>query len=185
MTDLDAKSLLRTLEERFATNMHRQKGNRGGIRWTDVRARLDASPHAMVALRRMEETGGAPNVVWRDRASGAITFVDCSPETPLRRRSLCYDGAALASRKEHKPRGSAVEDAADMGVELLTEAEYRSLQELGEFDTKTSSWIATPPEIRDLGGALFCDRRYRRVFVYHNGAESYFASRGYRGALRV
>lgn len=181
MTDLHADALLRTLEERFAKNMHRHKG----VRWTDVRARLDASPRAVASLLRMEETGGAPDVVARDRASGAIVFVDCSPETPTGRRSLCYDGAALASRKEHKPRGSAVEDAADMGVELLTEAEYRSLQELGEFDVRTSSWIATPPEIRDLGGALFCDRRYGRVFVYHNGAESYFASRGYRGALRV
>ena len=174
-------ALLRDLKARFDKNMHRHPG----IAWADVQARLEKHPGALVALRAMEETGGEPDVIRRDPQSGQLTFCDCSPESPAGRRSLCYDREALDSRKENKPQGSAVGMAAAMGIELLTEDQYRDLQKLGEFDARTSSWIATPADVRALGGALFCDRRYGRVFVYHNGAQSYYAARGFRGVLLV
>jgi len=177
----EREELLRTLEARFEEHRHRHEG----IDWAEVRARLESQPAALKALREMEATGGEPDVIGRDAESGRFVFCDCSAESPAGRRSLCYDGEALESRKEHKPAGSAVERAAAMGIELLGEEEYRALQELGAFDTKTSSWIRTPSDVRALGGALFCDRRYGRVFVYHNGAQSYYAARGFRGALRV
>jgi hypothetical protein len=173
--------LLRTLEQRFEKHATRH----AGISWADVRARLEKTPDALRSIQAMEESGGEPDVIGRDSSTGQVTFCDCSAESPAGRRSLCYDGAALASRKENKPKGSAVDAAASMGIELLTEDEYRALQRLGAFDTKTSSWIATPSDVRALGGALFCDRRYGKVFVYHNGAESYYAARGFRGSRRV
>lgn len=173
--------LLRTLMARFEHNMHRHRD----VSWDEVQARLEGNPRALESLRAMETTGGEPDVIGRDAETGRLTFCDCSPESPKGRRSLCYDRAALDARKEHKPQGSAVETAAEMGVDLLTEEQYRALQELGAFDTKTSSWVKTPPDVRSLGGALFCDRRYGKVFVYHNGAESYYAARGFRGALVV
>ena len=173
--------LLQGLEKRFAKNMNRHKG----IAWEKVRARLEDRADALRSLLEMENTGGEPDVVALPAGTGHYTFCDCSAETPSGRRSLCYDGEALESRKENKPGGSAVETAAAMGIDLLTEEQYRQLQELGEFDTKTSSWIATPQDVRALGGALFCDRRYGKVFVYHNGAQSYYAARGFRGILRV
>ena len=173
--------LLRTLQHRFESNMPRH----AGIAWAEVRERLERDADALQAIHRMEATGGEPDVIGRDAASGHVTFCDCAAESPAGRRSLCYDGEALAARKEAKPEGSAVEAAAAMGVALLTEDEYRALQRLGTFDTKTSSWIRTPPDVRALGGALFCDRRYGRVFVYHNGAQSYYAARGFRGTRRV
>ena len=172
---------LATLANRFEQNMQRHKG----ITWSAVQARLDASPKALRTLQEMESTGGEPDVIGRDKATGEITFCDCSAESPSGRRSVCYDREALDARKEHKPKDSAIDMAAAMGVALLTQEQYRQLQTLGEFDTKTSSWIATPPEIRALDGALFCDRRYGHVFVYHNGAQSYYAARGFRGLLRV
>jgi len=161
--------------------MHRH----AGVAWIEVQARLESSADAVRSLRAMEETGGEPDVIGRAGESGRFTFCDCSPESPTGRRSVCYDREALDSRKEHKPQGSAVEMAAAMGVDLLTEEQYRALQTLGEFDARTSSWVRTPPDVRSLGGALFCDRRYGRVFVYHNGAQSYYAARGFRGSLRV
>lgn len=173
--------LLRTLKTRFQKNMHRHEG----IAWTDVQARLIGNPAALKSLHAMEASGGEPDVIGRAEAKGQLTFCDCSGESPAGRRSLCYDKEALDARKEHKPKGSAVEMAAAMGIDLLTEEQYRELQELGEFDTRTSSWIRTPPDIRSLGGALFCDRRYGKVFVYHNGAQSYYAARGFRGSLRA
>lgn len=173
--------LLVALETRFEKNMHRHPG----VTWANVEARLKSHPGAFTSLLAMESTGGAPDVIGLDAATGQVTFCDCSKESPAGRRSLCYDLDALNSRKKHKPTGSAVEAAAAMGIELLTELEYRALQALEEFDTKTSSWIATPNDVRSLGGSLFCDRRFGRVFVYHNGAESYYAARGFRGALRV
>jgi hypothetical protein len=172
--------LLTVLEARFEKNKHRHKG----IAWADVAARLNSDRKALESLHAMEETGGEPDVIARDK-SGRITFCDCAAESPAGRRSLCYDEEALEARKEAKPKGSAMQAAADMGIELLTEEEYRDLQRLGEFDTKTSSWIRTPDDVRSLGGALFCDRRYGKVFVYHNGAQSYYAARGFRGCLRV
>src|SRR5687767_11163782 len=172
--------LIETLKGRFEKNMHRHRG----IAWTAVQARLERDPDALKSLGAMEASGGEPDVIGDDK-SGLITFCDCSAESPSGRRSLCYDEEALDARKENKPQGSAVELAAEMGVELLTEQQYRELQELGEFDTRTSSWIQTPLDIRSLGGALFCDRRYGKVFVYHNGAQSYYAARGFRGLLRV
>lgn len=181
MKTQEREKLLQTLKARFDENMHRHKG----IAWTDVRAKLEGNPGALRSLHEMELTGGEPDVVARDRDASQFTFWDCSAESPTGRRSLCYDREALQSRKEHKPKSSAVEMAAAMGIELLTEEQYRELQALGEFDTKTSSWIETPPAIRSLGGALFCDRRYGKVFVYHNGAQSYYAARGFRGSLRV
>ena len=177
----EREQLLEALKVRFEKNMHRHEG----IAWTEVRARLEANPGALRSLRDMESTGGEPDVIARDAGTGHYTFCDCAAESPAGRRSLCYDGAALRSRKENKPRGSAVEMAAAMGIALLTEDQYRALQALDALDTKTSSWIATPPDVRELGGALFCDRRYGKVFVYHNGAESYYAARGFRGLLRV
>ena len=173
--------LLRRLQLRFEGNMPRHPD----AAWDEVLARIGRNSVALEALWAMEESGGEPDVVERDASSGFVTFCDCSPESPTGRRSLCYDREALDARKEHRPKGSAVAMAVEMGVDLLTEEQYRRLQQLGEFDTKTSSWIATPDEIRARGGALFCDRRYGRVFVYHNGAQSYYAARGFRGALRV
>ena len=181
MNTSEREELLRTLERRFKSNMPRHEG----ISWAEVRARLDSNPDALGSIRQMEVTGGEPDVIGRKEATAHVTFCDCSAESPAGRRSLCYDGEALASRKENKPQGSAVEVAASMGIDLLTEEDYRALQLLGTFDTKTSSWIATPSDVRALGGALFCDRRYGRVFVYHNGAQSYYAARGFRGRLRV
>jgi len=174
--------LIGTLKARFAKYPERHEG----IAWEEVAARLEsADPAKQWSLGEMERTGGEPDVVGRDPETGEILFVDCSAESPKGRRSLCYDPEALASRKEHKPADSAVGMAEAMGIELLTEEQYRGLQELGAFDLKTSSWIRTPDKIRRLGGALFCDRRYDTVFVYHNGAESYYAARGFRGMLRV
>jgi hypothetical protein len=181
MMNQEQQELLRTLEARFDKNAHRHRG----IAWHEVQTRLEGSPAALRSLRDMESTGGEPDVIGHDNESGMYTYCDCSLESPAGRRSVCYDREALASRKEHKPRNSAVDMAAAMGIDLLTEEQYRALQMLGEFDTKTSSWISTPPELRKLGGALFCDRRYGKVFVYHNGAQSYYAARGFRGALHV
>jgi hypothetical protein len=177
----EREELLQALRARFEKNMHRHEGTA----WAEVRARLESNPKALRSLHAMEATGGEPDVIGRARETGHFTFCDCSPESPPGRRSVCYDRAALDSRKEHKPEGSAVEMAAEMGIDLLTEEQYRVLQNLGDFDTKTSSWIKTPPEVRALGGALFCDRRYSKVFVYHNGAQSYYAARGFRGTHDV
>lgn len=177
----EREDLLKALKARFETNMSRH----AGVAWSDVRTRLDGNPAALKTLHEMESTGGEPDVIAHDPTTGQYTFCDCSAESPARRRSVCYDREALKARKEHKPANSAVEMARAMGVELLTEAEYRELQTLGDFDTKTSSWISTPSDIRALGGALFCDRRYGKVFLYHNGAQSYYAGRGFRGSLRV
>ena len=175
------EALLATLAERFAANMARHRG----MRWDAVAARLAKAPKAMRAVTEMERTGGEPDVVGREGKAGAFVFMDCAAESPKGRRSLCYDGAALQARKEHKPKGSALQMAAEMGVALLSEEEYRMLQEVGEFDLKSSSWILTPADIRKRGGALFCDRRYDHVFTYHNGAESYYAARGFRAVVRV
>ena len=177
----ELEKLLKTLKTRFEKNMKRHKG----IEWTKVQAKLEASPGKLWSLNNMEETGGEPDVIGHDKKTGEYIFYDCSAESPKGRRSVCYDGEALESRKEHKPEDSAMEMADAMGIELLTEEQYRELQEIGEFDLKTSSWVKTPGPIRKLGGALFCDRRYDHVFVYHNGAESYYAARGFRGSLRV
>ena len=173
--------LLKTLKARFEKNMKRHKG----LEWTKVQAKLEANAEKLWSLNEMERTGGEPDVVGHDKKTGEYVFYDCSAESPKGRRSVCYDREALEARKEHKPKDSAIEMAAAMGVELLTEEEYRELQQLGEFDTKTSSWVKTPSDIRKLGGALFCDRRYDNVFVYHNGAESYYGARAFRGSLRV
>ncbi len=181
MLPADRDELLKELKTRFDKNMSRHKG----LDWADVQAKLDADPKKLWSLSEMERTGGEPDVVGFDKASGEYIFCDCSAESPKGRRSLCYDRRAWESRKEHKPENDAVGLAAAMGIELLTEDEYRGLQELGEFDLKTSSWVRTPPEVRDLGGAIFCDKRFGRVFTYHNGAESYYAARGFRGSLRV
>jgi hypothetical protein len=175
------KELISTLKVRFEKNSNRH----AGIEWAAVQIRLDANVEKLWSLSEMERTGGEPDVVGFDKATGEYLFYDCSAESPKGRRSICYDHEALESRKENKPENSAIEMAADMGIELLNEEQYRNLQQLGNFDTKTSSWIITPPEIRKLGGALFCDRRYNTVFVYHNGAESYYAARGFRGCIRV
>jgi hypothetical protein len=173
--------LLGTLKARFEKNQGRHKK----IEWSDVQSRLEADQEKLRSLTDMEETGGEPDVVGQDKQTGEYLFYDCSPESPKGRRSLCYDRDALESRKEHKPKDSAVEMAEAMGIELLSEEQYRELQRLGSFDLKTSSWVKTPDKIRQLGGALFCDRRYDTIFVYHNGAESYYAARGFRGCLRV
>jgi len=175
------EELLNTLKTRFEKNMNRHKG----LAWAKVQAKLKAHTEKLWSLNEMESTGGEPDVVGYDKKTGEYIFYDCSAESPKGRRSVCYDREALESRKEHKPKNSALDMAAAMGLELLTEAEYRALQELGDFDTKTSSWVKTPSDIRKLGGALFCDRRYDTVFVYHNGAESYYAARAFRGSLRV
>ncbi|MFZ5544221.1 MAG: DUF4256 domain-containing protein [Pseudomonadota bacterium] len=177
----EREELLQALQARFEKNTHRHEG----VAWADVQARLVDHASALKSLREMEATGGEPDVIGHDRKTGQYTFCDCAAESPSGRRSLCYDEEALQSRKEHKPQGSAVGMAAAMGIELLTEEQYRELQKLGEFDVKTSSWVRTPAEVRALGGALFCDRRYGRVFVYHNGAQSYYGARGFRGLLRV
>lgn len=181
MSGAQSEPLLHTLKTRFEKHRHRHKG----LDWADVLARLEKNPKALASLRRMEESGGEPDVIGREKASGPFLFCDCAPESPVGRRSLCYDREALEARKENKPQGSAMEMAAQMGIEMLDEAQYRHLQELGEFDLKTSSWIATPAAVRELGGALFCDRRYGQVFTYHNGVQSYYAARGFRGLLRV
>jgi hypothetical protein len=175
------EELLRALKARFEKNMKRHEG----LEWAKVQAKLEANTEKLWSLSEMERTGGEPDVVGHDKKTGEYTFFDCSPESPQGRRSLCYDREALDSRKEHKPKNSAIDLAAAMGIELLTEEQYRELQKLGNFDTKTSSWVKTPSDIRKLGGALFCDRRYGHVFVYHNGAESYYAARAFRGSLGV
>lgn len=175
------EELLKTLKTRFDKNMSRHKG----IDWAKVAARLESDSRKLWSLNEMEITGGEPDVVGFDKKSGEYIFYDCAAESPKGRRSICYDHEALEARKENKPEDSAIGMAADMGIEILTEDQYRALQELGEFDTKTSSWIGTPAAIRKLKGALFCDRRYNHVFVYHNGAESYYAARAFRGSLRV
>ena len=175
------EELLGTLKARFEKHMARHEG----IKWPDVHARLEADTEKLWSLNEMEITGGEPDVVGYDEKTGEYTFYDCSPESPAGRRSLCYDREGLESRKEARPENSAIDMAAAMGIELLTEEQYRALQKLGKFDTKTSSWVQTPADIRRLGGALFCDRRYNTVFVYHNGAPSYYAARGFRGSLRV
>lgn len=175
------EELFKVLEARFEKNMSRHKG----IKWADVQARLEANPKKLWSLDAMEETGGEPDVVGQDKKTGEYIFYDCAAESPKGRRSTCYDPESLASRKEHKPSHSALGMAGEMGIEILTEEEYRELQKLGNFDTKTSSWVLTTPEVRKLGGALFCDRRYNTVFLYHNGAESYYAARGFRGSLRI
>jgi hypothetical protein len=177
----DSEELLKILKARFEKYTKRHKG----IKWSDVQTKLEASADKLWSLSEMEVTGGEPDVVGYDKKTGEYIFYDCSAETPKGRRSICYDAEALESRKEHKPKNSATEMAAAIGIELLTEQQYRELQELGEFDLKTSSWVKTPVAVRELGGALFCDRRYDQVFLYHNGAESYYAVRGFRGALRV
>jgi len=188
MTDTKGKlsskqrdELFRELRARFEKNMNRHKG----LEWAEVQTKLEAHPGTVWSLSEMERTGGEPDVVAHDKKTGEFIFHDCSPESPAGRRSLCYDREALESRKEHKPKNSATDLAAAMGIELLTEEQYRELQKLGKFDTKTSSWVKTPDDVRELGGALFCDCRYGKVFVYHNGAESYYAARGFRGSLRV
>ncbi|MEO5775734.1 MAG: DUF4256 domain-containing protein [Flavobacterium sp.] len=174
-----SSSLLKLLKERFEKNMNRHKD----LDWSKVQAKLEANTDKLWSLNEMERTGGEPDVVGYDKSE--FIFYDCSPETPKERRSICYDQQALDSRKEHKPKDSAMNVAAEMGIELLTEEQYRELQQLGNFDLKTSSWIKTPADIRKLGGALFCDRRYDTVFLYHNGADSYYAARGFRGVLRI
>lgn len=181
LTPKAREDLLNTLKARFEKNMDRHKG----LDWASVRARLDAHADKLWALGQMEETGGEPDVVGRDEQTGEYLFFDCSPESPKGRVALCYDREGLESRKEHKPKDSAMDVAAALGVELLTEAQYHELQQLGKFDTKTSSWVKTPDAVRKLGGALFGDRRFGRVFIYHNGAQSYYSARGFRCSLRV
>jgi len=175
------EELLGSLKARFEKNMNRHKG----LEWAKVQAKLQANTVKLWSLNEMERTGGEPDVVGHDKKTGEYIFNDCSAESPKGRRSVCYDREARESRKEHKPDNNAIDMAAAMGIELLTEEQYRELQKLGNFDTKTSSWVKTPSDIRKLGGALFCDRRYDHVFVYHNGAESYYAARAFRGSLRV
>jgi hypothetical protein len=175
------EELLEALKARFEKNMNRHEG----LEWAKVRARLEAKTEKLWSLNEMESTGGEPDVVARDQQMGEYVFFDCSAESPKGRTSVCYDRAALDSRKEHKPKNSAMDMAAAMGIELLTEEQYREMQKLGEFDRKSSSWVKTPPDMRKLGGALFGDRRFGRVFFYHNGAESYYSGRGFRGSLRV
>jgi hypothetical protein len=181
LTREQREQLLRGLKARFEKSMDRHQG----LEWAKVQARLDANAEKLWSLSEMEQTGGEPDVVEYNKKTGEYIFYDCSAESPKDRRSFCYDREALQSRKENKPKDNAVDAAAAIGVELLTEQQYRELQKLGHFDTKTSSWVKTPADIRKLGGALFCDRRFNTVFVYHNGAESYYAARGFRGSLRV
>ena len=177
----EREELLKTLKARFEKNMGRHKG----LEWAKVQAKLEANPKKLWSLGEMEKTGGEPDVVGHDKKTGEYIFFDCSPESPKGRRSVCYDHEALEARKEHKPKDSAINMAAAMGIEILTEDEYRELQKVGDFDSKTSSWVKTPSDIRKLGGAIFCDRRYDQVFKYHNGAESYYGARAFRGSLRV
>ena len=181
LSSQDLKQLLTILKVRFEKNMDRHKG----IEWSKVQAKLEAYSEKLWSLNEMEKTGGEPDVVGYDKKTDEYIFYDCSAESPKGRRSICYDQEALDSRKENKPANSAIAMARDMGVEILTEEQYRKLQQVGEFDTKTSSWIETPPAIRKLGGAVFCDRRYNHVFLYHNGAESYYAARGFRGSIKI
>ncbi|MCF7921925.1 MAG: DUF4256 domain-containing protein [Candidatus Marinimicrobia bacterium] len=181
MNTKNQDGLITTLKDRFIKNM----GRHPGIDWSSVQSKLETFPKKLQRLSEMEASGGEPDVIAYDENSGEFIFCDCSPESPLGRRSLCYDQQALDSRKQNKPAGNAIDVASSMGIEILTEQQYRELQELGDFDRKTSSWIITPEKIRALGGALFCDRRYDQVFTYHNGAESYYAARGFRGRLRV
>ena len=181
LSKIQREEILTALKARFEKNMNRHEG----LEWAKVEAKLQANPEKLWSLKEMERTGGEPDIVGHDPNTGEYIFYDCSAESPKGRRSLCYDREALDSRKENKPANNAVEMAAAMGIELLTEEQYRELQKLGSFDTKTSSWVKTPSHIRKLGGALFCDRRYDTVFVYHNGAESYYAARGFRGLLRI
>lgn len=176
-----AGTLLKTLQERFEKNVKRHPG----LEWREVQERLESNPAKLYSLSQMEQSGGEPDVVGQDTATGAYIFYDCAPESPKGRRSLCFDDVALHARKENKPAGSAMSMATAMGIDLLTEEEYRNLQQLGTFDAKTSSWIQTPENIRKLGGAIFADFRYSTVFVYHNGAESYYAARGFRGSVKV
>ena len=175
------EELLKQLKQRFDKNKDRHKG----LEWAKVEARLKGNPSKLWSLNEMERTGGEPDVVGFDKKSGEYLFVDCSPESPKERRSVCYDKAALDARKEHKPKTSAMDMAAEMGIEIVSEGQYRELQKVGQFDLKTSSWVLTPTAIRKLGGAIFCDRRYDQVFTYHNGAESYYGARGFRGLLKV
>jgi uncharacterized protein DUF4256 len=177
----ETEELVSTLKARFEKNMNRHKI----LQWAKVQARLEANNEKLWSLKEMERTGGEPDVVSHDNKTGEYIFFDCSAESPKGRRSFCYDREALNSRKEHKPANNAIDAAAEMGIKLLSEEQYRQLQQLGNFDTKTSSWVETPDKVRKLGGALFCDRRYDTVFVYHNGAESYYAARAFRGSLRV
>ena len=181
LTQKECDELIRTLKARFEKNKNRHSG----LDWAKVQAKSEENPEKLWSLNEMERTGGEPDVVGQDDKTGDHIFFDCSAESPKGRRSLCYDREGLESRKEHKPSNNAIDMAADMGIDLLTEEQYRELQKLGKFDTKTSSWVITPDEIRKHGGALFCDRRYDHVFVYHNGADSYYAVRGFRGSLRV
>lgn len=181
LTAEQSSELLGILKSRFEKNTARHKG----IKWADVQAKLESNPAKLWALNEMDMTGGEPDVISFDKKAGEYTFYDCSTESPKGRRSLCFDDHAHASRKENKPQGSAMGMAEDMGIELLTEEQYRELQQLGDFDLKTSSWVQTPVEIRKLGGALFCDKRYNTVFLYHNGAESYYAARGFRGCIKI
>jgi len=181
LSSQDLKQLLTILKVRFEKNMNRHKG----IEWAKVQAKLEAYSEKLWSLNEMEKTGGEPDVVGYDKKTDEYIFYDCSVESPKGRRSICYDQEALDSRKENKPANSAIAMARDMGIEILTEEQYRKLQQVGEFDTKTSSWIETPPAIRKLGGAVFCDRRYNHVFLYHNGAESYYAARGFRGSIKI
>jgi hypothetical protein len=181
MTSQEREELLRVLKARFEMHSKRHMG----IEWVEVQGKLEASPQTLRSLHELEATGGEPDVIGQDRKSGEYMFCDCSAESPEGRRSVCYDRQGLESRKEHRPENNAVDMAAAMGVEILTEDEYRDLQKFGEFDTKTSSWVKTPSDVRELGGALFCDRRYGKVFVYHNGAQSYYSSRGFRASIRV
>jgi hypothetical protein len=181
LSQAERDELLSELKKRFEENMNRHKE----IKWGEVEKRLGMDARKLWSLGEMERTGGEPDVVGQDKKTGEFIFFDCSAESPTGRRSVCYDQAALDSRKKHKPKHSALEMAAEMGIQILTEEEYRMLQKLGEFDLKTSSWIATPAEIRERGGAMFCDRRYETVWTYHNGAESYYAARSFRGSLRV
>ena len=181
MKKAESDEFIKILKDRFAKNMQRHKG----LNWEKVAEKLLAEPRKLQILNEMENTKGEPDVIGYDKKTNEFIFVDCSAESPTGRRSICYDRKALDSRKENKPGGNAIELAATIGIEILTEQEYRELQELGEFDKKTSSWIKTPENVRDLGGALFCDRRYNQVFIYHNGAESYYAARGFRGRLKV
>jgi hypothetical protein len=177
----EREELFKVWKARFEKNRNRHEG----LEWAAVRTKLESNPEKLRSLSEMENTGGEPDVVAHDKKTGEFVFFDCSPESPNGRRSFCYDREALNSRKEHKPKNSAMDMAAAMGIEVLTEEQYRELQKLGEFDTKTSSWLQSPPEIRKLGGAIFGDRRFGRVFVYHNGAESYYAGRAFRGSLKV
>lgn len=181
LTQKQTEELIKTLKTRFEKNKNRHKG----IEWTKVESKLKKNSSKLWSLNEMERTGGEPDVIGYDKKSGEFIFYDCSEESPTGRRSFCYDKEALEKRKEHKPKDSAVNLANTMGIEVLTEEQYRELQTLDEFDLKTSSWVKTPSEIRELGGAIFCDRRYNNVFTYHNGAESYYAARGFRGVLRV